>query len=390
MRSSRLLTSIASKDVVSMNFDYSVDQKLLKEQARKFLTNTCPPTVVRGILDGAQPYDGNLWKSIAELGWLGTAIPEEYGGLGLGYIELCALAEELGRAIAPTPFSSTIYLFAEALLLAGSVEQKQRLLPAVASGELIGCLAIAEGPGDEPLAANVVAGRLNGRKLPVTDGDVASYAVVLAGTEAEAGLFLIDLNVPGVTRECLRTLDPSRSAAALTFQDVAADPLGQGEDGALLLQALYDRAAVLLAFEQIGGADRALEMARDYALERHAFGRQIGSYQAIKHRLADMYIRNEVARSNAYYGAWALAGSATQLGHAAAAARVAACEAYWYSSKEAIEVFGGIGTTWEADCHLHYRRAKQLALLIGGAALWRERLICALESDQSNSELEIQ
>jgi alkylation response protein AidB-like acyl-CoA dehydrogenase len=182
-----------------------------------------------------------------------------------------------------------------------------------------------------------------------------------------------------VTRRPLRTLDPTRSAAALDFADAPAEPLGAAGDGPALLRTIFDRAAAFMAFEQLGGADRALEMARDYALERHAFGRPIGSYQAVKHRLADMYIRNQIARSHAYYGAWALGAGGAEMGRAAAAARIAAADAYWYASKEAIEIFGGIGATWEADCHLFYRRAKQLSLAVGAPSLWKERLVAELE-----------
>jgi alkylation response protein AidB-like acyl-CoA dehydrogenase len=145
------------------------------------------------------------------------------------------------------------------------------------------------------------------------------------------------------------------------------------------LRSIYDRAATYIAFEQVGGADRCLEMTRDYALERYAFGRPIGSYQAIKHKLADFYILNQLARSHAYYGAWALGEGNAQLARAASAARVAASEAYWFAAKEMIQIFGGIGTTWDADCHLHYRRSKHLATMVGGPPLWRERLVADLE-----------
>jgi alkylation response protein AidB-like acyl-CoA dehydrogenase len=217
----------------------------------------------------------------------------------------------------------------------------------------------------------------------VTDGDVATHAVVLALEAHELGLFLIDLSTDGVSRKVLKTLDPTRSAAELCFQNVAAERLGPAGAGEALLNNIIDRGAVLIAFEQIGGADQALEMARNYALERYSFGRPIGSFQAIKHRLADMYIRNQLARSNAYFGAWMLSEGSNTLARAAAAARIAASDAYWFAAKETIEIFGGIGTTWEVDCHLHYRRAKQLALMVGGPVVWRERLVSSLEHDNA-------
>src|SRR5690606_20728560 len=317
------------------------------------------PERVRKVLDNPDvAYDEALWKAVAEQGWLGAAIPEEHGGLGLGHIELCAIAEELGRALAPIPFASTVYFFAEAVALAGSAEQKARYLPKVASGELIGCLATSEAPGPVRAAtvkAAVSGGKLSGVKLPVADGDIAGAAIVLAKENGEPGLFIVDLNAAGVTREPLKTLDPTRDAARLVFQDAPAERLGASGEGLELMRQVFDRAAVLIAFEQTGGADRCLEMARDYALQRYAFGRQIGSYQAIKHKLADMFIKNELARSSAYYGAWALNADAPELPTAAAAARIAASDAYWYAAKESIQVHGGIGFTWEVDCHLYYR-----------------------------------
>jgi alkylation response protein AidB-like acyl-CoA dehydrogenase len=365
-----------------MNFDYSDDQKFLKNEARKFLDANCPTSRVRQVLDGEdKPYDAALWKAVAEQGWLGAAIPEEHGGLGLGRIELCAIAEELGRVVAPIPFASTVYFLAEAVMLAGSDAQKAALLPRIAAGEVIGCMATSEGPGvltAGGLQASVAGGKINGVKLPVTDGDIATHALVLAKENGQAGLFLVDLSA-GVTREPLQTLDPTRDAAKLTFSGATAERLGAAGDGFSLLERINDRAAILLAFEQTGGADRALEMAKAYALERYAFGRVIASYQAIKHKLADIYVKNELARSNAYYGAWALNTDAPELPVAASAARIAASEAFWFAAKENIQTHGGIGFTWEVDAHLYYRRSRQLALVAGAPRVWKERLVSQLE-----------
>ncbi|HZZ87270.1 MAG TPA: acyl-CoA dehydrogenase family protein [Caulobacteraceae bacterium] len=365
-----------------MNFDFSDDQKFLKNEARRFLEGRCPTSKVRAVLDDAsKSYDADLWKEVAGQGWLGTAIPEAYGGLGLGHLDLCVIAEEVGRALAPIPFASTAYFLAEALMLAGSEAQKQAWLPKVASGEVIGCFASVERPGpltEAQVQARVEGGKLTGTKLPVTDGDIADVAVVLAREGGQLSLFLVELGA-GVARETLQTLDPTRSAAKLTFSGAAAERLGEAGEGLSLAQALLERAAVLLAFEQVGGADRALEMAKGYAMERYAFGRPIGSYQAIKHKLADMYVKNELARSNAYYGAWALDTGASELPLAAASARVSATEAYWYAAKENLQTHGGIGFTWQMDCHLFYRRAQQLGLVAGGAKAWKERLVQQLE-----------
>ncbi|MCF8504247.1 MAG: acyl-CoA/acyl-ACP dehydrogenase [Caulobacter sp.] len=366
-----------------MNFDYSDDQKFLKNEARKFLEARCTSAAVRKVLnDDDVSFDAELWKGVGEQGWLGAAIPEEFGGLGLGHVELCAIAEEMGRVVAPIPFASTVYFLAEAVLLAGDDAQKADLLPKIAAGELIGCFATSEGPGvvnASNLVCKVEGGKLTGVKIPVTDGDIADVAVVLANEGGKAGLFLVDLKGAGVSRETLKSLDPTRGVGRLTFSGAAATRLGGAGEGFALMEQVFDRAAVLLAFEQTGGADKCLEMAKDYAMGRYAFGRVIAGYQAIKHKLADMYVKNQVARSNAYYGAWALNTNAPELPVAASAARIAASEAYWFGSKENIQTHGGMGFTWEVDCHLYYRRSRQLGLVAGAPKVWKERLVSQLE-----------
>ena len=366
-----------------MNFDFSDDQKMLREQARKFLAEKSPRKAVRAVLnDEARAYDEALWKAIAAQGWLGAAIPEAHGGLGLGRLELCVLAEEMGRSLAPVPFSSTVYFFAEALLLAGSPAQQAALLPSLAEGGVIGAFAVSEGPGASSptgIEAQFDGRALSGTKIPVTDGDIATHAVVLAREGQGLSLVLVDLQQPGVTRESLKTLDPTRSHARLVFSRAEGQRLGRAGEGWDLAEQVLDRAAVLLAFEQIGGSQACLEMSVDYAKGRYAFSRQIGSFQAIKHKLADMYVAIELARSNAYYGAWALSTEAAQLPVAAAAARVAACDAFYFAAKEAIQTHGGMGYTWEVDCHLFYRRAKLLAVQAGGPGVWKEKLVRRLE-----------
>src|SRR5438445_5410844 len=268
-----------------MNFDLSDDQKQLRDQARKFLAEKCPPRAVRAVLDGKAPYDKELWKGLAEMGFLGVAIPEEFGGAGAGHLELCVVAEEMGRALAPVPFSSTVYLAAEAILLAGSEAQKRKWLPKIASGEAVGTLALFEGKGNpSPQAIKLSAsgGSLNGVKKPVPDGAIADFAIVAArtgstGRDADISLFLVDLKAGGVEAKSLTNVDPSRGQAELTFKNCMAEPLGAAGDGWSILSQVLDRAAVLLAFEQVGGSDRALEMGRDYALDRIAFRRPIGS-----------------------------------------------------------------------------------------------------------------
>jgi alkylation response protein AidB-like acyl-CoA dehydrogenase len=366
-----------------MNFDFSDEQKQMRDEARKFLSEQCPPKAVREVLDGKAPYDKALWKGLAEMGFLGVAIPESFGGAGAGHLELCVIAEEMGRALAPVPFSSTVYLAAEALLIAGSDAQKQKWLPKIASGDAIGTLALFEGKGNpSPKAIKVTAngGVLNGVKKPVPDGAIADFAVVAArtgstGRESDISLFIVDLKAGGVEVKGLTNIDLTRGQAEITFKDAKAEPLGAAGEGWGVITQVLDRAAVLTAFEQVGGADRALEMGRDYALDRIAFGRPIGSFQAVKHMLADMYVSATLARSNCYYGAWALSTNAGELPEAAAAARISATQAFQHCAKNNIQVHGGMGFTWEFDCHMYYRRANAVALGLGSLSYWEDALI---------------
>jgi alkylation response protein AidB-like acyl-CoA dehydrogenase len=374
-----------------VNFDFSDEQKLLREQARKFLSEHCTAKTARRVFESAEPYDRQLWKSVAEMGWLGTAIPENYAGLGLGPLELCVIAEEMGRALAPLPFCSTVCLFGDAILLAGTEAQKQKYLPKLARGDLIGTLARSEGPGamtPKSIRVTFRSGKLSGRKIAVVDAMAAEFAIVLARSSDEPGerglsLAIVDLKTAGVVRRAEDCIDPSRKHAEIAFEDASAEPLGEPGQGWSLTRAVLDRAAVLTAFEQIGGADVSLALATEYAKTRYAFARPIGSYQAIKHKLADMYLNNELARSNAYYGAWALSVHARELPLAAAAARVSATQAFDYAAKEMIQIYGGIGFTWEADCHLYYKRSRELALSLGAQRSWKERLVSQLEASNT-------
>jgi acyl-CoA dehydrogenase len=373
-----------------MNFDFSDDQKLLKEQVRKFLTDKCPTKVVRRVLDGDETHADEVWQGLVELGVPGVAIPEKFGGLGLTPLELCVIAEEIGRVAAPVPFESSVVLATEAIKLAGSDAQKKKWLPELAAGKAIGTLAVAEGPqAPKPRTIRTTfgGGWLNGRKVPVVDGELANVAIVLANTGGPVGnmgdralsLVLVDLKQPGVTARRVDTVDPARKHAELTFKDATAELLGAEGEGWRTLERLYDAAAVYVAFAQVGGAEAAMWMARDYALQRQAFGRAIGSYQAIKHKLADCYVKLELARSNAYYGAMMLTDGGADLPLAAAAARIAATDAYDFASKENIQTHGGIGFTWEADTQFHYRRARVLALALGGPIAWKDKLVTRLE-----------
>ncbi len=367
-----------------MNFDFSDAQKALKKQTRDMLRSACDLTVPRRVFeDSSESYSKDVWAALVDMEAPATAIPEEYGGIGFGYLELCAVAEEVGRSLAPVPFSSSVYLATEAILMAGSEEQKKEFLSKLATGEAIGTFALSEGPGlvtANSLSVTYAGGKLQGTKSPVPDGDIADFAVVVAEGTTGSCLALVDLTGDGVSRKPVDTVDPSRSHAAITFDGAPAQLLGSEGAGWDLKNRVFDRAAILFAMEQLGGADACLQMAADYSRGRYAFGRPIGSFQAIKHKLADVYIRNELARANNYYGAWALSTDAAELPMAAAAARVGSIEAYQFASKENIQTHGGIGFTWESDCHLFYRRSKLLSLSIGSARVWKDRLVSALES----------
>jgi alkylation response protein AidB-like acyl-CoA dehydrogenase len=312
------------------------------------------------------------------MGWLGTAIPEQFGGAGFGYLELVLLAEEVGYALAPIPFSSSVYQASEAILLGGSPAQKEIYLPKLAKGEINATLALVERPGRlsaKHFKATFRDGRLNGHKLAVPDGHVADFAVVGAQHADETSLVLADLRSPGVTRRPVESIDPSRPQSALEFANAPAEILGEAGNGWATVEKVLDRAAVLMAFEQVGGAERALEMTREFCLGRYAFGRPIASFQAIKHRLADVYVAIELARSNAYYAAWALSTDASELASAACSARASASDAFELASQEMVQFHGGVGFTWEYDCHLFYRRAKLLGVTLGSADEWREKLM---------------
>lgn len=353
-----------------MNFDFSDDQRLLQDAVRTMLAETSTSQAVREVLEGRASHSEAVWLNLIEMGAAGAAIPEQYGGAGLGYLELCLVAEEAGRHLAAVPLASSFYLAAEAILRAGSEAQKQHWLPKIAGGELVATAALGSRERyrtPAPLAFD--GATLTGTSPALVDGGIAGLAVLRVADD----LLLVDLAGAGVSRTPVPTLDPTRPLAALHFDRTPAERL-PAADAATLVARVLDGAAVLLAFEQVGGAARVLEATRDYSLERKAFGRQIGSFQALKHKMAEIYTAIELARVHAYYGAWALSSDAPELPRAAAAARVAATRAYTFAAEEGIELHGGIGFTWEMDCHLHYRRARHLGQLIGSEHAWRARL----------------
>lgn len=370
-----------------MNFDFNDDQSALRNEIRKFLTKESPLTQARALLEGDGHYAQGVWSGMAQLGVTGLMLPEDCGGIGLGAMEMCVVSEEVGRQLSPVPLASTMYLAVQALLLSTqelSAQRQKWLLPV--SGGSIGCLA-APTDGQKPLAdLPVFDGQtLKGECPLVADGMAAQWGVALARNAAGSNM-LVAFKVDGsVQRKALKTLDPSKPYAALNFDNTVAEQLDGTSGAAEVLERVRNRAAVMLAFEQLGAADAALEMAAAYAKERKAFGRAIGSYQGIKHKLANLYTHNQMARAHCYYGAWALSADmqrsegVPELAAAAAAARVSITQALSDAAQENLHTHGGMGYTWELDCHLFYRRARQQAVELGNAHAWREQVAAELQ-----------
>tara|TARA_Y100000591_G_scaffold155523_1_gene133799 strand:- start:1947 stop:3062 length:1116 start_codon:yes stop_codon:yes gene_type:complete len=365
-----------------MNLDFSDDQKFLQDEARKFFDKEGGLTNTRKVMDESLSHDEALWGKVLELGWTGIRIPEEYDGLGLGHLELCVIAEEIGRALAPIPFSSSVYLFTETIIKYGSEEIKKNVLPKLVTGEIVGTYAVAEDMSaitESTLSCAVEGDSVTGTKIAVPDAELATHAVVLVKGTKGPELRLVDLNSDGVEISLQKNLDKSRSFYKVAFNNTQSSLLGDQGSGWESHVHIMDQAAVLFAFEQVGGSQQALDMAKEYAMERYAFGRQIGSYQAIKHKLADMYVAVTLAKSNCYYGAWALSSESSELPLAAATSRVSATKAFQLCAKENIQTHGGNGFTWEYDCHLFYKRSKVLSLNLGSEASWKEKLVSAME-----------
>lgn len=372
-----------------MNFQFSEEAEALRDEARKFLGAEAGRSKARSVMETDQTYDIGLWKKMAELGWTGLRIPETHGGLGMSVLELCILAEEVGRAIAPVPFSSSVLQATELLLASGHEDAQSQWLPKLADGSAIGSVAWGEGKAATPAALpslRLENGAITGTKRPVADGMAANFLIATAQNgRGELALVLVDMASAGVVRTACETIDLVRKSATASFDNVPCLVLAEGDQAVALRARFLHGAAILLAFEGLGGADAAMEMAVGYAKDRVAFGNRIGGYQAVKHRCADMYIKNQLARSHAYYGAWALSTDATELAQAAAGARLAAIDAFQFAAEENVQLHGGIGFTWESDCQFFYRRARTLALQLGSRNFWADALVRTLE--QRNTDL---
>lgn len=370
-----------------MNFAFSEEQEQLREQARRLLSHGRESA--RAMMEGDDSYDQALWQQCIEMGWPAAAIAEEHGGLGLSALELCVLAEEFGRSLAPVPFASSVLFATEGLKLVAGQPAVQQALADLACGEIIATVALGEAGQhgwDGMPSAKVENGRLTGCKVMVSDAHAARLAIVSAVSTDDApgfGWWLVNLDQPGVTRRSVQSIDRIRQHADIDFDQAHVERLGEPGQGAELSNLLLNKAAILTAFEQLGAADVALEMTIEYVQTRRAFNQSVGSYQGVKHKLADMYVKNQLARSHCYFGAWALSAGPEALAKAAAGARLAATDALCYAGEEAVELHGGIGFTWESDIQLYYRRARLHASQLGGRADWARRLTLALARERT-------
>jgi alkylation response protein AidB-like acyl-CoA dehydrogenase len=365
-----------------MNFAFTEEQDELRKIVRAFLESKSPESAVREQMETEAGFDRAVWAQMAEqMGLQGLHIPEEFGGSGFTYVELGIVLEEMGRALLCAPFFSTVVLAANALLLSGDQAAMKDYLPGIAGGETIATLAFTEPSGkwdESGIEMQANAGgdghTLTGTKMYVLDGHSADLVLVVARTDAGIGLFAVDGDAAGLTRTPLSTMDQTRKQARLEFERTPARLIESEGIGWDFMARVLDLVAVGLAAEQVGGAQKVLEMAVEYAKVRVQFGRPIGSFQAIKHKCADMLLEVESAKSAAYYGMWCAAETDDELPSVASMAKAYCSEAYFHAAAENIQIHGGIGFTWEHPAHLYFKRAKSSELLFGDPTYHRELL----------------
>ena len=372
-----------------MNFGFSDEQELLRSTARKFFENECPSETVRRLMDTPEGMSPELWGKLAEQGWLGLIYPETYDGMGLGFVDLTVLMEEMGRAVVPGPYVSTVLLGGLAILEAGNEAQKKEWLPKIAGGSKRATLGWMEpsavlGPAGVTLTAKAASGghTLSGTKLFVPDAHTADAIVVAARTGGGAGedgvsLFLVPRTARAVEVKLLPTMDQTRKLCEVTLTDVTLGPealLGAPGLGWKPLERVLERACVALCAEMCGGAQKVLDMTVEYAKIRQAFGKPIGSYQGVKHKAADMLVDVENSKSITYYAAWAMDEGSSEGPLAVSMAKAYVSDAYRKVSAAGIQLHGGIGFTWEHDLHLYFKRAKGSEFTFGDATYHRERV----------------
>jgi alkylation response protein AidB-like acyl-CoA dehydrogenase len=369
-----------------MKLAVSAEQTDLRDSVRRFLADQAPISRVRELMETPDGTDRKVWEQAGtQLGLQGIAIPEEYGGAGFSVAEQAIVLEEFGAALYGGPYLASAVLAATALLSSADEQARRDLLPGIASGRTVATLACTEDDGSwDPGAIRLTASRgagdgaggwvLDGHKSFVLDGHIADLVLVVAAAEPGLSLFAVDAGAPGLHRRALPTLDQTRKLARLEFGSVPARLIGTaGQAGAATARTL-DIAAIALAAEQLGGAQRALDMAVGYAKTREQFGRAIGSFQAIKHRCADLLLEVECLRSAVRYAAAAVAEDSAEVPALAALTQAYASDVFFHVAAENIQIHGGIGFTWEHDAHLYFKRAKASELLLGDAAYHRERL----------------
>jgi alkylation response protein AidB-like acyl-CoA dehydrogenase len=362
---------------------FTDEQEQFRDSVRRFLADKSPISEVRRLMETPAGYDPEVWALMAgQLGLVGLTIPEQYGGTGFGPAELTVVLEEMGAALLCAPYFSTVVLAANAIMLAGDDEARKELLPPIANGDVIAALAIAEDDGRwDPESVRLEARRtaggyaLTGHKNYVLDGHVADLIVVVARSGDGIGVFTVGGGAPGLQRTPLPTLDMTRAQARLEFNETPARLIGDPRLAAAALARTLDLAAIALAAEMVGGAQRCLDMSVSYAKTRHQFDRPIGSFQVIKHKCADMLMDIETARTAAYYAGWAAAANSEELPVVASMAKAHCSEAFFHAAAENIQIHGGIGYTWEHDAHLYFKRAASSELLFGDPAYHREQLV---------------
>jgi alkylation response protein AidB-like acyl-CoA dehydrogenase len=365
-----------------VNFAFNEEQEELRKTVRQFLEAKSPESAVREQMDTEAGFDPAVWSQMGEqMGLQGLIVPEEFGGSGYGYIELIVVLEEMGRALLCAPFFSTVVLAANTLIHSGDDAAKAEHLPGIAAGETIATLAFTEENGrwdeagiEATAAADGDSWKITGTKMYVLDGHTADLLIVAARTGAGVSLFAVDATAAGVTRTPLATMDQTRKQAKVELADAPGTLIGTDGEGWATLERVLDLAAVGLAAEQVGGAQFVLEMAVQYAKDRVQFGRPIGSFQAIKHKCADMLLEVESAKSAAYYAGWAASELNDELPSVASLAKAYCSEAYFHAAAENIQIHGGIGFTWEHPAHLYFKRAKSSELLFGDPTYHRELL----------------
>jgi alkylation response protein AidB-like acyl-CoA dehydrogenase len=365
-----------------VNFAFSEEQEELRRTVRSFLEQKSPESEVRRLMETTEGYDPSVWKQMGEqLGLQGLAIPEEFGGSGYSYVELGVVLEEMGRSLLCAPYFSTVVLAANVLLHCGDEAAQKELLPGIASGETIATLAFTEESGrwdadgiQMQASGSGDSWTLDGTKMFVIDGHTAELVLVAARTNAGVSLFAVQADAQGVTRTPLSTMDQTRKQARVEFSGTPARLIGTDGAGWDTMSRVLDLAAVGLAAEQVGGAQKCLEMSVEYAKVRVQFGRPIGSFQAIKHKCADMLLEVESAKSAAYYAMWAASELNDELPVVASLAKAYCSDAYFHAAAENIQIHGGIGFTWEHPAHLYFKRAKSSELLLGDPTYHRELL----------------